>query len=98
MARLGVAAFLGSMLAAMRRAVRPSVWYWMGPLIVGLLGYLWPGQNILSSDRPDERLPLCCSARPLPIHYASAGVAPGAMLGYWFGRSWARDRMNEATK
>lgn len=66
---------------------RVAKWYWAGPIIVGILGYLL---NALTGDphvaTETGRLtgtfaPL---ARPLPLDYASAGVL-GALAGYWIG-------------
>jgi len=89
LASVGVASMLGSMLAAITAPARPSIWFWTGPLLVGLLGYVWAAFGGLG-DAPIGQVTgyLSALARPLPLDYASAGIA-GSMLGYWFGRSWA---------
>ena len=70
---------------------RPSSWYWITPLIVGVLGYLlaWTGGNVLPGGAVGGPLPAL--ARPLPLDYASAGVA-GAIYGYWTSRHWQHER------
>jgi hypothetical protein len=57
-------------------------WYWVGPMLVGLIGYIgcfitprgWDVGQPIGTFAP--------LARPLPICYASFGMA-GALLGYW---------------
>jgi hypothetical protein len=91
MAAVFVASLLASMIAVMTATTRPSVWYWISPMFVGLLGYLvgsFSPDSLAIGQAGGYFAPL---ARPLPIHYASTGVA-GAMLGYWFARSWHRSR------
>jgi hypothetical protein len=83
MASTFIAALVGTMGAHWLFPTRPSIWYWMAPLAVGLLGYLWAWQM----PSPDFAIgvidhPL---ARPLPIDYASFG-ASGSILGYWLSR------------
>jgi hypothetical protein len=86
LAGVGIAAFFGSMVAYKFAPARPSIWYWTGPLVVGLIGYIVAamGQDSgLEIGSPAGAL--AALARPLPIDYASVGTA-GAMLGYWMMR------------
>ncbi|HEX4053601.1 MAG TPA: hypothetical protein VHX86_04990 [Tepidisphaeraceae bacterium] len=83
LASVAIASFLGAVIAYKYSPVRPSIWYWSGPLIVGLIGY------ILAAMGQDANLAIgsptgtfAALARPLPIDYASVGTA-GAILGYW---------------
>ena len=58
--------------------------YWLGPLLVGLVGYFlahWSGADFTIGSPLGN---LAALARPLPLDYASAGAA-GALLGYWVG-------------
>ncbi|MDP9174538.1 MAG: hypothetical protein M3O30_11820 [Planctomycetota bacterium] len=86
LASTALASILGTYVAYMGFPTRPSIWFWTGPLIVGLIGYLiaGAGQNtdlaIGSSQGAFAAL-----ARPLPLDYASVGPA-AAMLGYWMSR------------
>lgn len=86
LASVAIASFLGAVIAYKYSPVRPSIWYWSGPLIVGLIGY------ILAAMGQDANLAIgsptgtfSALARPLPIDYASVGTA-GAILGYWMMR------------
>lgn len=91
---------IGSIAAAFfpywQHGARPSAWYWIGPLVVGLAGYLLafliPPQG-WEIGRPGYPAGfLAALARPLPLDYASVGTA-GALLGYWMRRRSLRDRM-----
>ncbi len=86
LASVGIASFLGTFVAYKYAPVRPSIWYWSGPLIVGLIGY------ILAAMGQDANLAIgsplgtfAALARPLPIDYASVGTA-GSILSYWMLR------------
>jgi hypothetical protein len=86
LASVGVASWLGSMIAYKCAPARPSIWYWIGPLLVGLIGY------VLAATGQDTNLDIgspagtfAALARPLPVDYASLGTA-GAILGYWMMR------------
>ena len=83
---VGLASWLGAMIAYKFAPVRPSIWYWTGPLLVGLIGY------VLAAMGQDSNLDIgspagtfAALARPLPLDYASLGPA-GAILGYWMMR------------
>lgn len=83
LASVAVASTVGTMLAYKYAATRVSIWYWAGPLIVGIIGYaiaLIGQDSTLAIGYPTGMFaPL---ARPLPLDYASVGVA-GAILGFW---------------
>jgi hypothetical protein len=69
------------------RQERLLTWYWAPPLLVGLLGYLLNyAANALEADGLTGHVAgtFAALARPLPLDYASFGVA-GAMLGFWMG-------------
>jgi hypothetical protein len=80
-----IAAFVGSALAEHlfpdRRAARL---FWVGPLVVGLIGYLMAYSSGADFTIGSAQGALAALARPLPLDYASGGVA-GALLGYWVG-------------
>lgn len=74
------------MIAYKYSPVPSSIWYWAGPLMVGLVGYLlvFTGQDPqLVVGNPSGTF--AALARPLPMDYASVGPA-GALLGYWMMR------------
>jgi len=89
-----LSSFLATLLAYTFAPVRPSIWFWAGPLAVGLIGYAWDylnwgraGASVWKAGLGAGQLsPL---GRALPLDYASVGPA-GAMLGYWISRGWER--------
>jgi hypothetical protein len=76
---------LGSMLAEYlvpsRRAV---IWYWLGPFLVGAVGYAAAYFHAVPWTVGTASGPLANLAHPLPLDYAGAGTL-GALLGYWVG-------------
>ena len=83
LASVGIASMLGSIMAYKYAATRPSFWYWAGPLLAGFVGYALAalGQDAnLNIGSPTGLF--AALARPLPVDYASVGVA-GAIFGYW---------------
>ena len=95
---VGISAFVGACAAYYMYPISPSPWLWIGPMIVGSIGYLLMYFKHDPSDVSwkigqftNWTAPL---ARPLPLDYASAGPA-GAILGYWMSRRWHRERLAE---
>lgn len=93
-------ALIGAMCAYYMYPISPSPWLWVGPMIVGVVGYtiayfqIAPGDDLWRTGHLHHTLsPL---ARPIPLHYASAGPA-GAILGYWVARRWHRQRLLDET-
>lgn len=88
-AAIGIASFLGAVVAHSIYPVRPSAWFWVGPFAVGAAGYAWAwsqgGDYVIGS--PANPL-----ARALPLDYASVGPA-ASIIGYWMSRRWRRDRV-----
>lgn len=82
---LFIAGFVASALAEHlfpdRKAARLL---WVGPLVVGLIGYLIAYSSGADFTIGSAQGAFAALARPLPLDYASAGVA-GALLGYWVG-------------
>jgi len=80
-----VAGFVGTALTEHlfpdRKAAR---FFWVGPLMVGLIGYLVAYATGTDFTIGSPLGTFAALARPLPLDYASAGVA-GAILGYWVG-------------
>jgi len=82
-ASVGVASLCATLLAYPSFPCRPSIWFWISPLAVGILGYALAaaGQDgSLATGSPQGFF--AGLARPLPLDYASAGTA-GAIIGYW---------------
>jgi hypothetical protein len=94
---VAVAAYLGTLVAHGLFPTRPSVWYWGGPLVVGVAGYLmgYVGSRDWMIGEVGGYAPAL--ARPLPLDYAGAGTA-GAILAYWTSRRWQRNRDAEAAE
>lgn len=96
LAAVAIGSFAGAFFPYWQHGARPSAWYWAGPLVVGLAGYLLAYVNPPEGwelGRPGYQAGfLAALARPLPIDYASLGTA-GALLGYWMRRRSLRDRV-----
>jgi len=94
LASVSIASFVGTLMAYAVSPVRPSIWYWAGPIVVGFLGYLAAYVSFGTVDPVVWKsgtgggifAPL---ARPLPLDYASVGTA-AAIAGYWTSRQWHR--------
>lgn len=93
-----VSVFLGGLIgsaladyvAPHRDAVR---WYWLGPLVVGAVGYLLAYSNATPWTNGTPLGNFGALARPLPLDYASMGAA-GALLGYWASADRPRVRFS----
>jgi hypothetical protein len=88
---LGIASYLGTLVAHGLFPTRPSVWYWGGPFVVGAAGYLmaYVGSGNWMIGEVGGYAPAL--GRPLPLDYAGAGTT-GAILAYWASRRWQRNR------
>jgi hypothetical protein len=95
LAAVAIGSFFAAFLPYWQPGARPSVWYWAGPLAVGLAGYLLafiappPGTDIGRPGYPAGFL--AALVRPLPLDYASIGTTM-ALLGYWMRRKGLRER------
>jgi len=70
----------------------PRSWYWLPPLLVGLVGYLLAfAFTPAGVSTADFRGSFAGLYRPMPLDYASMGPA-GAIIGHWMSRRWQRDR------
>ena len=101
LAAVGVASFCATLVAYAASPVRPSVWYWAGPLLAGVVGYLaaysaWPSVDPVVWKSGTGGHVLAPLARPLPLDYASLGTA-GAIAAYWTSRQWQRAKELEKT-
>lgn len=95
-----LAALVGACAAYFMYPISPSPWLWMGPMIVGVVGYALAYFSVTHDEQwKTGRLDfaLAALARPLPLDYATAGPA-GAILGYWLGRKWHRERMEQSVE
>ncbi|HEY8667843.1 MAG TPA: hypothetical protein VIL86_14340 [Tepidisphaeraceae bacterium] len=87
---VGVAAFAGTSIAEyMFPAARMGKWYWLGPIAVGVVGYLSAYFNADGWQIARLHNLLAPLARPIPMDYASAGLA-GALAGLWSGDRGAK--------
>jgi hypothetical protein len=86
LASLAISSWVGAAVAYMCFPTRPSVWYWTGPLLCGLVGYVLAGSGqIPGLSIGDPQGIFAGIARPLPIDYASVGPA-AAISAYWMMR------------
>jgi len=95
MAGVFISAFGGVMVSYYLFAALPEgIWYWMGPMVLGVLGYLitfFVGATSVTGDIHGWSAAL---ARPTPLDYAGMGTA-GALLAYWCSRRWAQPEDGE---
>ena len=89
-----ISSLLATLLAHSLFPARPSIWFWSGPFVVALIGYVvaWFGPGPLIGGEVGGYLPQL--ARPLPLDYAALGTA-GALMGYWTSRGWQHEREHE---
>lgn len=87
MAAVGASAMLAAMAANWFAPASPSPWLWAGPFVVGLIGYLSCYFKPEGIEVGRTSGYFAALARPLPLDYASIGVA-GALLGYWTSSRW----------
>lgn len=94
-AAVAIGAWAGAFFPYWQHGARPSAWYWTGPLVVGVAGYLLAYVNPPEGwgiGRPGYRAGfLAALVRPLPLDYAGVGTA-AALMGYWMRRRSLRDR------
>jgi hypothetical protein len=72
---------LGEYISPNRKA---PCWYWVGPFVVGAVGFLMAYFNATDWTVGSAQGSLAGLARPIPLDYAGAGMI-GALLGYWVG-------------
>lgn len=89
--------WIGAMMAHAFIATRPGPWFWAGPILAGLIGYIAAALStppeLLATGEPGGYLaPL---ARPMPIDWLAAGV-PMALVGYVRSRTKQYQRVVEA--
>ena len=96
LAAVGIGSFAGTAIAQSVFPTDQRGWYWAAPLLVGLIGYLLAYLNPSGMSHGHLINAFAPLARPLPLDYASLGVA-GAVLGHWMGRRWHREREDAAT-
>jgi hypothetical protein len=97
-ASVGFSGFLGACAAYYMYPISPSPWLWVGPMVVGIIGYVVAYLSIGAGDEWKTghlTFSLAPLARALPLDYATAGPA-GAILGYWLSRKWHRQRIDES--
>jgi hypothetical protein len=87
MAAVGASALLASLAANWFAAASPSPWLWAGPIIVALVGYISCYFHPAGMEVGRTSGYFAALARPLPLDYASVGVA-GSLLGYWTSTRW----------
>jgi hypothetical protein len=98
-AAVGISAFVGACAAYYMYPISPSPWLWVGPMIVGVAGYVLAYFNVGGSEEwktGQLTFGLAPLARALPLDYATAGPA-GAILGYWMSRKWHRQRIEDSS-
>jgi uncharacterized membrane protein (UPF0136 family) len=78
-----VSTILAAMTASRVSPTRPSIWFWLPVSIVALGGYFNAYLQPAGWEIGQVRSYLWAVAQPMPLDFASVGVA-GAILGYWW--------------
>ena len=87
-----VSAFFATVIAYFLSPTQPSIWYWGGPVLLAMVGYLLQYFGKYDGWQIGEvRGAFAGLARPLPLDYAGAGVA-SSLYAYWLSRRWHRER------
>lgn len=99
LAAVGISAWLGTIASHALFPVRPSIWFWIGPMWVGLIGYLLAFASPEGFNLGYISGTYAALARPLPLDYAGIGTA-AAIFGYWSSRQRMslRDAQNNEQK
>jgi hypothetical protein len=87
MCAVAASALLATLAANWFAPASPSPWLWAGPIIVGAIGYVSCYFRPTGIEIGRTGGYFAALARPLPLDYASVGVA-AAMLGYWMSHDW----------
>ena len=82
-----IGGWLGAAMARWSFPVDEAAYYWIGPLVVGCFGYVAAFMDPSGWQTGSLNGWLAGLARPIPLDYATAGLA-GSILGYWVGRRW----------
>ena len=92
LAAVAISSFLGTLAAYFVVPTRPSFWFWSAPIVVGVVGYaLQYLGNPAGWQIGEVHGTFAALARPLPLDYASTGVA-ASIVGYWMSRRWQHER------
>lgn len=74
---VGISAYVAVWVTHGLIPTRPAIWFWASPVLCGVVGYLWAWMNTtpaqLAIGEPGGAL--AALARPLPLDYASVGIA-----------------------
>lgn len=85
---VGISAYMAVWVTHGLIPTRPAIWFWAAPVLCGVVGYLWAWMNTspaqLAIGEPGGTL--AALARPLPLDYASIGIA-AALWRYVQSRS-----------
>lgn len=88
----GLSGMLASLFVYQMYKVRSSFWYLCGTMLAGLLAYLYTGLFSPTGAAIGVTTGwVAGAARPLPLDYASLGVA-GAIFGYWTSQVWQTNK------
>ncbi|MCY2954110.1 MAG: hypothetical protein NTU53_19400 [Planctomycetota bacterium] len=90
-AAVAISSFVGAALTESLLPIASRALCWLPPMLVGMIGYAAVWSDPAGYLTGNLSSSFSALAVPLPLDYASAGPA-GALLGYWMGRRWARQR------
>ena len=89
-AAVGVASLLGGIVTQYLFPTGNNGWYWLPPIIVGIIGYAIACFDPAGASTGQLTGRFAALARPVPLDFAGSGVA-AAIIGHWLARAWQRE-------
>jgi hypothetical protein len=90
-ASVAIASLVGAILAQYLFPTASNGWYWLPPIVVGVVGYGLAYFDPAGAGTGELTGRFAALARPVPLDYAGSGVA-AAIIGHWLARAWQRDK------
>ncbi len=91
---VGVSSCLAALVAYQVVKLPDSFWFWISPVAVALVGYLYTASHATGWQAGMVHGPIAALARPLPLDYVSMGPL-GAIAGYWMAGGGKAEELEE---
>ncbi|MFI5379914.1 MAG: hypothetical protein ACHRHE_11500 [Tepidisphaerales bacterium] len=90
-AAVGISSLVGGIVAQYLFPTASNGWYWLPPLVVGVIGFVLAYFNPAGANTGELVGRFAALGRPVPLDYAGSGVA-AAIIGHWLARAWQRGK------